>query len=283
MAVSLKEVSFNYLNKTPFKKEVLKNINLDIMDNKITAIMGPNGSGKTTLVEILCGLMPPTEGTVTVDEHVMLANKKLRKSEQLHSNIGIVFQFPEEQFFEPTVYKEIAFGMKQFNYKTKNKKKRIIDSLLLVGLNIGYLYKNPFHLSNSEKRKVAIASILSYNPKIIILDEPTIGLDDKSKKMLMHLLIKLKENYGKTIIVISHDIDLIYRYADNIILMKDGHIVKEGNKYQVFDNVDYLKSIGIEVPRIVEFTELVSKEKGIKLGNYDDVKDLMKAVYRNVK
>lgn len=283
MAVVFKDVNFTYLKNTPFKKEVLKDINLELPTGKITSIIGPNGSGKTTLVELICGLLSPDSGEVLVDDFKITAGKKIKRVNQLRYNIGLSFQFPEEQFFESTVYKEIAFGMKHFKYKTNNKEKRIIDSLLLVGLNASYLYKNPYELSGGEKRKVAIASILAFNPKIIILDEPTVGLDDRGKEMLMRLLIKLKENYGKTIIIISHDVDLMYKFVDKVIILKDGRIVKEGNKYQVFNNVEYLKSLGIEVPKLVLFNELVYKEKEIKLGDYDDVKDLMKAVYRNVK
>jgi len=283
MAIVFNELGFIYLKKSPFKKEIFKDFSETIEKGKITAIIGPNGSGKTTLAELISGLLIPTSGDLKIDDFIIESNKKIKRINLLRNSIGLSFQFPENQFIFKTVYKEIEFGMKHFNYKVANKKKRIVDSLFLVGLNEGYLYRNPLELSSGEKRKVAIASLLAFNPKTIILDEPTVGLDDKGKEQLMRLLIKLRGSYDKTIIIISHDVDLLYKFVDHIIVLKDGKVIKEGNKYEVFNDIKYLKESGVEVPKIVEFIDTVNEEKGIKLGDYDDIKDLMKAVYRSVK
>lgn len=270
MAIILKKICFTYLKKSPFEKEVFKNLNLEIPKEKITAIIGPNCSGKTTLMKLICGLLTPDKGEILIDK------KEITKSN------GISFSSFENEFIHKTVYKEILFGMTN-NIKIINKKKKIIDSLLLVGLNEGYLYKNPLNLSSSEKRKIILASLLISNPKIILLDEPTITMDDKSKEMLMKLLIKLKEKYNKTIVIISHDVDFIHKFADHIIILKDGKIIKEGLKEKVFENVVDLKILGIEIPKIIEFIDTLKTNKNIDLKYHDDIKELMKAVYRNVK
>lgn len=271
MGIELKEIDFTYLKKSPFKKEVFKDLNLEIPTGEITAIIGPNGSGKTTMINLISGLLFPDNGEIICDDKIM------------YKNIGISFQSAGNQFIHKTVYKEILFGMKTYNQKIIDKKKRIIDSLLLVGLNEGYLYRNPLNLSSSEKRKLIMALLLVSNPKLILLDEPTISLDDRSKEMLMRLLIKLKEKYGKTIVIASHDVDLLYRFVDNIVALKAGKIIKSGSKFEVFNDIEYLKNLGIETPKIAEFINLVQNEKNINLGKHDDMKELMKAVYRDVK
>jgi energy-coupling factor transport system ATP-binding protein len=182
-----------------------------------------------------------------------------------------------------TVFEEISFGMKYFKFKTADIEKRVVNALKMVGLNKDYLYRNPFTLSSGEKRKIAIASILAYNPSIIILDEPTIGLDSISKKKLVELIRTLKNRYKKTIILVSHDVDLIHQISDKIIVLNDGKVVLDGNKYDVFKHEAELKKYGIKLPKAIEFSNLVYKKTGKKIGYRDDINDILKDVYRNAR
>ena len=152
----------------------------------------------------------------------------------------------------------------------------------MVGLNDSYLLRNPFELSGGEKRKVAIASVLAFNPEVIILDEPTNGLDSTGKESLIKLIKMLKNKYNKTIIVVSHDVDILYRFVDNVIILSNGRLLMQGNKFDVFKNVEFLSSNGVKVPRIVEFIHKVEEKTGKYLGKIDDVNDLIKEIYQNV-
>lgn len=267
MEIILDDIKHVYNNRIT----ALNNINLNISENKIYGIIGATGSGKTTLVEIIDKLIIPTKGKIKIDNY---------QKRDFRRNIGLIFQSPEEQFFELTVEKEMLFALN--NFKIGDKSKKIKKALSMMGMSETILEKNPFELSNGEKRMVAIASILAYNPQTIILDEPTVGLDDKNKRVLLNLLRRLNIRYNKKIIIISHDIDMIYRIVDNVIVMKDGNVLVEGNKNEVFNNVEMLEKNNIVIPNIVKFENIVLKNKKIKLGSYDDIKDLIKAVYRNV-
>lgn len=283
MEVKLDDVAFTYKERTIIGEEILRRINLTFEANKINALIGPNGSGKTTMLELIMGLSTPSKGRVLVGEYTILPNTKLKNIKSLHKQIGYIPQMPDDQFFTSRVYDEIAFSLKEFKYKLDILDKRIKDSLRLVNLNEEYLEKDPYHLSLSEKRKVLIAIALAFNPKLLILDEPTVGLDSKDKKNLIKLLIKLKERYNKTIIIASNDTDTIFRFADNIFILNDGKIISSGDKMQVLTNVAFLKEHNIKVPKIIEFSYIVKEKRKIDIGYYNDIKELMKAVYRNIK
>ena len=284
MEIKFNDVSFSYHLKTPLEKEVLKNIDLEIKNGKITGIIGKSGSGKSTMIQLINALNFPTKGNLEVGTFVIDSKKKkIKKINELRVNIGLIFQFPEEQFFNMTVFDEISFGMKYFKFKTEDIEKRIINALKMVGLNKDYLYRNPFTLSSGEKRKIAIASILAYNPSILILDEPTIGLDSISKKKLLELIRTLKNRYKKTIILVSHDVDLVHQISDQILVLSEGKIVLSGNKYDVFKHEIELKKYGIKLPKAIEFSNLVYKKTGKKIGYRDDINDILKDVYRNAR
>lgn len=268
MEVKLNNVGYSYNLNTKLEQEVIKNIDLVFKENKINTIISTSGGGKTTLMEILAGLLIPTSGSITFIK---------KGKEALLPTVGLAFKNPEDQFFNRTVKKELEFAINDLP-KTK-KDEKIKEGLKSVGLGLEYLNKNPFNLSKGEMKKVALASILIYNPKIILLDEPTIGLDDKSKKNLMILLRKLKDK-NKTIIITSRDTDFIHQVADYLYVIKNGEIVLKGNKYDVFTN-DMLVEMNIELPKIIEFSKIVNNKK-IKLGYHDDIKDLMKDIYRHV-
>lgn len=269
MAIDFKNVSFKYNEFS--EKNIIEDINIELDDNIIYGLIGKSGSGKTTLLELIDGLLKPTRGKILVNgiESIKKENKK---------NIGFVFQFPEEQFFEVTVKKEIEFALKNFKIKKLNAK----DALKLVGLKEEYLDKKLNELSSGEARLVAIASLLVYNPKIILFDEPTIGLDCKNKKKLIKIIKKLKNEYGKTIIIVSHDIDLLYEISERIIAIGDCKIILYGDTDSVFSETKLIKKYDIPIPNIIKFENLVRTKKNIKLMHTKSINDLIKEVYRNV-
>ncbi|MDD4607629.1 MAG: ATP-binding cassette domain-containing protein [Bacilli bacterium] len=283
MEIKFNEVNYIYNNHTPLSKRVLKDINIEFKKDNVNGIIGKSGSGKTTLIELINALLVPTSGKVSVNKFINQKNKRIKDINKLRRQVGLVFQFPEEQFFNNTVKKELLFGIKYLNYKTKNSDKRCRDALRMVGLDESYLERNPFSLSSGEMRKVAIASILMFNPKVIILDEPTIGLDSISKNNLIKLIKMLKNKYNKTIIVISHDVDMLHKICDYIYVLDNGKVVIEGTKYEVFSKPDELDNYGIKCPMIMEFSNKVLAKKNIKIGYRDDIMDLIKDVYRHVK
>lgn len=282
MEIKFNNVSYTYNPNSPIKKKALSNINLSIKEKQINGIIGRSGSGKTTLVELLNALLIPTDGNIKVDEFIIQKDKKIINVNNLRVNIGLVFQFPEEQFFNLKVKDEIKFGMKYFDIKADEIDNRCIEALNMVGLDDSYLNRDTFKLSSGEMRKVAIASVLAFNPKVVILDEPTIGLDSSSKKNLINLIRLLKVKYDKTVIVITHDVDLLHQISDYIFVLNNGKLVLEGDKYQVFTNEELL-NYGLIPPKIIEFEKLVLKKKNIKIGYRDDVNDLIKDIYRYAK
>lgn len=282
MEIRINNVSHVYNEFTPFEHTVLQNVNLHLEDEKIIGIIGKSGSGKTTLVELLNALIIPSYGNIEIADFDIKKNIKLNNINALRRKVGLVFQFPEEQFFNPTVREEVSFALKNFRYKGDRIHKQVSEALSMVGLDDNYLERNVFNLSGGEKRKVAIASVMVFNPKVIILDEPTVGLDYKSKKKLMQLVKKLKDRYHKTIIIVSHDVDMLNVIADDIIVMDSGEVVMSGAKNEVFKNISLFHKYGLRLPSIVEFTGKVITDKGIILGRYTDIKDLIKDIYRHV-
>lgn len=267
MEIELKNVCFSYEKINYKTKEILKDINMKLENGKITAIIGKSGSGKTTLLELIDSILIPTNGQINIED----VNK-----------VGFLFQFPEEQFFNKTVKKELEVILKLSGYK-KDIEKRIIDSLEMVNLNSEYLDKNPFHLSSGEKRKLALAAVLILNPKVILLDEPTIGLDDKSKQEMIKLIRMLKNRYNKTILIATHDMNFIHKIADYIYVLNNKKIIMEGDKYTVFKQEEKLNKIKIKVPNLISFSNKVQKQKKIKIGYRDDINDLIKDIYRYAK
>ncbi len=283
MEVKYCNVGYIYNKKISNEHSVLDDINLDFESGKVYAIVGKCGSGKTTLIELINGVLLPTSGHIDISSYRLEQNNKIKDINSLRNKIGLVFQFPEEQFFANTVEREIEFALNCFNYKKSGIEKRIKDALIMVGLDESFLKRDPLSLSHGEKRLVAIASILVFNPKVIVLDEPTIGLDYVSRKNLLKIIRMLKNRYGKTIIVVSHDTDFLLKISDEVIVLEDGRVVLKGNKYDVFSNEKIMKKNNIKVPDIIEFSNLVKKKKNIKIGYRDEINDLIKDIYRYVK
>ena len=283
MEIKFADVSFTYNKVNYEKKEILKNINVSFPESKITGIVGKSGSGKTTMIELLDALLLPSSGTIQVGNFLIEKDCKLKDINDLRFQVGLVFQFPEEQIFNNTVRDELAMGLKFYHYKMDQIEKRSLDALKMVGLDASYLDKNPFHLSQGEKRKVALASILILNPQVLVLDEPTIGLDPESKQNFIKLIRLLKNRFHKTIIIVSHDTDFLLPLVDYVVVLHDKKVVMEGDKYTVFKQVKQLKQYGVKPPHVIEFAERVSQKKGVKIGYRDEMNDLIKDIYRYVR
>lgn len=283
MEIKFCNVGYIYNKNTELSNSILNGVDFNFKKGKVYSIVGKSGSGKTTILELINGLIMPTSGHIDISNFRLEENKRIRNINDLRVKVGLVFQFPEEQFFCNTVKKEIEFGMSCFKYKTSSIEKRIIDSLIMVGLDESYLSRDPLTLSHGEMRLVAIASILVFNPAIIVLDEPTIGLDAPSKKNLFRLIKMLKTRYNKTIIVVSNDTDFLLKISDEVSVLENGKIVLTGDKYEVFSNEKILRRNNIKVPNLIKFSNLVKKKKNIKIGYRDEINDLIKDIYRYVK
>lgn len=272
MEIKFDKVNFTYKKINYCEHEVLKNINIKLKAGKINAIVGKSGSGKTTLLELITGILKPTTGRVLIDE---------KEIDNLNNafDIGYVSQ-DNNQFLQKTVKEELEMLLKLYNYKLKEAKKRINDSLIMVGLNKKYLNLNINNLSSGEKKKLALASALILNPSILIIDEPVIGLDRKAKEELKKIFRILKIRYNKTIIFVSNNLDFVLEVADYVYVLYDKEIVLEGKKIDVLSKTDILKKYGIIGPNITSFENLVLTKKQIKIGYRYEINDLIKDIYR---
>lgn len=281
MEIICNQLSYHY----PFteKKKGITSFHFKFHTDQIYGLIGPSGSGKTTLLELLDMLKFPMDGTLQIGKDIITPLTKEKDITKLRRKVGYVFQFPEKQFFSHTVKEELSFALYSFSYRLREVDKRVKEALYMVGLDESYLERDPFELSHGEMRKIALASILIYNPKILLFDEPTIGMDAKSKKDFVKLIRKLKNDYKKLIIIVSHDLDFIHTLCDQICVLSNGEIVLSGNRYDVFTQVSKLKKYGVGVPKVIEFSYQVEKKKHVKMGYRNDINDLIKDIYRYVK
>lgn len=264
MEIILKDIVYTIFNNTSLERKVLTDINMSIREKKITSIMGKSGSGKSSLIQIISGIVSPTSGQVIID-----GDKQLK--------FGLVFQNSEDQFIGKNLREELE-------YYDVCLDREIIDKILIsVGLTSRYFDIPITNLSSGEIRKLAIASIICTNPDVIILDEPSIGLDSHGKDNLIKLLRKLKNKENKTIIIVSHDSEFIYKAADYIFILDKGKIVYQGSKNYIFKKTDVLLKHGLEIPHFIWFSNLVKKRKNIELGYRDDINDLVKDIYRHAR
>ena len=252
MSITFKEVEHIYSENTPFAYHALKGVNLKITDQSFTAIIGQTGSGKSTLIQHINALLLPTSGSINIDEYLITATDKPSKLKPLRKKAGLVFQFPEYQLFEETIEKDIIFGPMNFGVSEEEAKKIAHNVLKTVGLDESYLNKSPFDLSGGQKRRVAIAGILAMNPDILILDEPTAGLDPQGTNEMMSLFKRINES-GKTIILVTHDMNHVLQYCDEVVVLNHGKVEKHDTVTNVFKDSEYLNSLGIDLPIITNF------------------------------
>ena len=250
MSIKIKGLNYIYAAGTPFEKAALKDINLEIAAGEFVGIIGHTGSGKSTLIQHINGLIRPTAGEIEVNGRRI--DQKSHDLNSLCREVGLVFQYPEHQLFELTVAKDIAFGPKNLGLPPEEVERRVREAAALVGLKEKYMEKSPFELSGGQKRRAAIAGVLAMQPKILILDEPTAGLDPKGRDSILHQIRQLHRQTGLTVILVSHSMEDVAEYVDRVIAMNDGRIVLDGTPRQVFSQRDTLLSIGLAVPQITE-------------------------------
>ena len=283
MAISFKSLSYIYNKDMPYAHKALDDISLEIKEGIITAIIGETGSGKSTLVEHLNALLLPSEGSLEILDYNLVANQKIRFLKPLRKDVGLVFQFSEYQLFEETVLKDVAFGPLNFGYTPEEAQKRAKEALKLVGIPENVHQSSPLELSGGQKRRVAIAGIIACDPKIIVLDEPTAGLDPKGAKEMTDLFVSLNRKMNKTIIIVSHDNEMVYNVCDETVVLSHGKIVYVGDTLDLFNDPKKLKEFDLLEPQIVTFRNRLM-EKGFKLSREARTLDLLsEEIARQVK
>lgn len=268
MQIKINNLTHSYFKKTINEVLALDHINMEIEKGSFIALVGETGSGKSTLVQHLNGLLLPDEGELEIEEYKITSNKrKNKKLHDLRKVVGLIFQFPEYQLFEETVLKDVSFGPRNFGFKEEEAIKKAKEALSLVGLDESYYERSPFELSGGERRKVAIAGILAINPDILVLDEPTAGLDYQASEEIMNLVKKFNEQ-GKTIILVTHDMNLVYKYASNAYLLKEGKIIFKGTPIELFSRHEE----ELELPNIFRLVNKLN-ENGFNIP-LDEVRSL---------
>lgn len=261
MDIRFKQVGFAYQAGTPFEMRALHDISFSIEDGSYVAIIGHTGSGKSTILQHLNALLKPTEGIVELGDKMIDSTTGNKDLKPLRKKVGIVFQFPEAQLFEETVEKDIAFGPKNFGVSEEEALKIASEVVKTVGLPEDVLKKSPFDLSGGQMRRVAIAGVLAMKPDVLVLDEPTAGLDPKGRLEMMEMFYKLNKEQHMTIVLVTHQMNDVSDYADHVIVIESGNVVKEGSPKEVFSDASWLLEKQLGVPTTLAFVEKL-KEKG---------------------
>ena len=260
--IKAENVNYIYQQGMPFERQALYDVNVEIEDGSLVALIGHTGSGKSTLIQHFNALVKPTSGKIIINGIDVTAPKADLRL--VRKTVGLVFQYPEHQLFEETVYKYIAFGPKNMGFSDEEIDKRVRESAALVGLKEKHLTRSPFDLSGGQKRRVAIAGVLAMNPKVLILDEPTAGLDPKGRDEILATIKKLhEENKEMIIIFVSHSMEDVAKTAERVIVMNDGHVEMQGTVAEVFAQAEHLQKIGLNVPQVTLLTDK------LRLAGYD--------------
>ena len=261
MDIRFKQVGFAYQAGTPFEMRALHDVTFSVKDGSYVAIIGHTGSGKSTILQHLNALLKPTEGLVELGDKTIDSTTGNKDLKPLRKKVGIVFQFPEAQLFEETVEKDIAFGPKNFGVSEEEALKIAAEVVKTVGLPEEVLKKSPFDLSGGQMRRVAIAGVLAMKPEVLVLDEPTAGLDPKGRLEMMEMFYKLNKGQNMTIVLVTHQMNDVSDYADHVIVIEAGNVVKEGSPKEVFSDASWLLEKQLGVPTTLAFVEKL-KEKG---------------------
>ncbi|WP_084588545.1 energy-coupling factor transporter ATPase [Streptococcus pneumoniae] len=261
MGIVLENVSFTYQEGTPLASTALSDVSLTIEDGSYTALIGHTGSGKSTILQLLNGLLVPSQGSVQVFDTLITSTSKNKDIRQIRKQVGLVFQFAENQIFEETVLKDVAFGPQNFGVSEEDAEQIAREKLALVGIDESLFDRSPFELSGGQMRRVAIAGILAMEPAILVLDEPTAGLDPLGRKELMNLFKKLHQS-GMTIVLVTHLMDDVAEYANQVYVMEKGRLVKGGKPSDVFQDVVFMEEVQLGVPKITAFCKRLA-DRGV--------------------
>lgn len=261
MGIALENVSFTYQEGTPLASTALSDVSLTIEDGSYTALIGHTGSGKSTILQLLNGLLVPSQGSVRVFDTLITSTSKNKDIRQIRKQVGLVFQFAENQIFEETVLKDVAFGPQNFGVSEEDAEQIAREKLALVGIDESLFNRSPFELSGGQMRRVAIAGILAMEPAILVLDEPTAGLDPLGRKELMNLFKKLHQS-GMTIVLVTHLMNDVAEYANQVYVMEKGRLVKGGKPSDVFQDVVFMEEVQLGVPKITAFCKRLA-DRGV--------------------
>ena len=261
MGIALENVSFTYQEGTPLASTALSDVSLTIEDGSYTALIGHTGSGKSTILQLLNGLLVPSQGSVRVFDTLITSTSKNKDIRQIRKQVGLVFQFAENQIFEETVLKDVAFGPQNFGVSEEDAEQIAREKLALVGIDESLFNRSPFELSGGQMRRVAIAGILAMEPAILVLDEPTAGLDPLGRKELMNLFKKLHQS-GMTIVLVTHLMDDVAEYANQVYVMEKGRLVKFGKPSDVFQDVVFMEEVQLGLPKITAFCKRLT-DRGV--------------------
>jgi energy-coupling factor transport system ATP-binding protein len=263
--IIFQKVEHRYQRNTPFERLAIYDVDICLKSGHYYAVIGHTGSGKSTFIQHLNGLLQPTNGDVRVGEQVISSHKKEKKLKPLRKKVGVVFQFPEHQLFEETVEKDICFGPVNFGATEEQAKRKARDVIQLVGLSEEFLGKSPFELSGGQMRRVAIAGVLAMEPEVLVLDEPTAGLDPRGQRELMDMFYELHKAKGLTVILVTHNMDDAARYADQVIVMHKGTVFLQGEPTEVFSHASELEGIGVSLPLSLQYKKLLEETCGVLL------------------
>lgn len=285
MSIKLEGINYLYGQGTEMVSHALKDINIEIKDGEFVGLIGHTGSGKSTLVQHLNGLIRPTEGAIYFDGQDIYAEGYNMK--QHRSNVGLVFQYPEHQLFEVDVLSDVCFGPKNLGLKKEEAMEQAKKALDLVGMDESYYKRSPFDLSGGQKRRVAIAGVLAMKPKMLILDEPTAGLDPQGRKEILELISGLRERAGITIVLVSHSMEDVAEYVDRIIVMNKGQVAFDGTPKEVFVHCEELEEMGLAAPQVSYIVHKL-KTKGLPIETdaitiEEAAKDILAAFTRKKK
>ncbi|MBP3441980.1 MAG: energy-coupling factor transporter ATPase [Clostridia bacterium] len=262
--LSMKGVTHLYNKGTPSQSKAIDNINLDIEEGELVGIIGHTGSGKSTLVQHFNGILKPESGKIFVDGTDIWSSKKATREARF--KVGLCFQYPEYQLFEETVYKDISFGPKNMGLNEEEIQKRVLLAAKYVGLQQELLEKSPFDLSGGEKRRAAIAGVIAMQPKVLILDEPTAGLDPVGRDKILDMIKAYREKTGSTVLLVSHSMEDVAKIATKVLVMNDAHIEMYGTVDEVYSHSEKLREIGLNIPQVSKVFEILNK-KGLNLGS----------------
>jgi energy-coupling factor transport system ATP-binding protein len=266
MDISFEQVEYRYSAGTPFEKLALEDLNLLLPSQKYTAIIGHTGSGKSTLLQHLNALLKPTSGKVVIGEYEITPKKKNKQLKPIRKRVGIVFQFPEHQLFEETVLKDICYGPLNFGVSEEEAERRARQLIVTVGLDEDILERSPFDLSGGQKRRVAIAGVLAMDPDVLVLDEPTAGLDPRGRTDIMDMFHNIHLEKELTTVLVTHSMEDAAQYADELVIMQKGKLVGKGSPQEIFSKPEWLFSLGLDVPEAVKFQYSMEQQLGHEFG-----------------